>query len=181
MNRFTKKDLFFSLVTGFYTGLIAWRILVFLEKPDFMDFSFAWLIIFVPVIWILGVNLGYFLGRWIGFFNQFGKYAVIGFTNFFVDTAIVNFLIAGSGIASGIWFSIFKTISFIIAVSHSYFWNRVWVFESQGSNRKQEFLKFMTVNIIAAVVNVGTASFVVNGLDPVFGLNHNQWANIGVV
>ena len=39
----------------------------------------------------------------------------------------------------------------------------------------------MTVNIIAAVVNVGTASFVVNGLDPVFGLNHNQWANIGVV
>src|SRR3990167_4749551 len=134
MNRFTKKDLFFSLVTGFYTGLIAWRILVFLEKPDFMDFSFAWLIIFVPVLWILGVNLGYFLGRWIGFFNQFGKYAAIGFTNFVVDTGVVNLLIAFSGIASGFGFSIFKSLSFIVAVTHSYIWNRLWVFSAEGGS-----------------------------------------------
>lgn len=180
MNKFTKKDLIFASITGFYTGLIAWRILVFLEKPDFMGVSFAWLMVLVPGLWILGVNLGYFLGRWLAFFNQFGKYAAIGFTNFVIDTGVVNLLIAFSGIASGVGFSVFKSLSFIVAVTHSYLWNRLWVFESK-EGQKKEFIKFMTVNLIAITVNVGVASFVVNGIDPLFGLDQNQWANIGVV
>ena len=180
MNKFTKKDLLFASVTGFYTGLIAWRILVFLEQPDFADISFIWLVVFVPVLWILGVNLGYFLGRWLGFFNQFGKYAAIGFTNFVIDTGVVNLLIAFSGIASGAGFSVFKSLSFIVAVTHSYLWNRLWVFESK-EGQKKEFIKFMTVNLIAITVNVGVASFVVNGIDPAFGLDQHQWANVGVV
>ena len=178
---FTKKDLFFSVFTGFYSGLIGWLVLVFLGVSSFMGVSLVWLLVIVPVVWIFGVNLGYFLGRWIHFFNQFGKYAAIGFTNFAVDTGVVNFLIASSGIATGFWFSGFKTFSFIIAVTHSYFWNRHWVFESKEAEQKQEFIKFMVVNLVAAAVNVGTASFVVNGLDPAFGLDSNQWANVGVV
>lgn len=177
---FTRKDLFFSVCTGFYTGLIAWRILAFLGEPDFMSISFAWLMIIVPVLWILGVNLGYFLGRWLAFFNQFGKYAAIGFTNFVVDTGVVNLLISFSGIASGVGFSVFKSLSFIVAVTHSYLWNRLWVFESQEGHKK-EFIKFMIVNLVAITVNVGAASFVVNGIDPVLSLDQNQWANVGVV
>ncbi|MDO8496270.1 MAG: GtrA family protein [bacterium] len=180
MNRFTKKDLFFASATGFYTGLIAWRILVFLEKSDFMGISFAWLIVFVPVLWILGVNLGYFLGRWISFFNQFGKYAAIGFTNFVVDTGVVNLLIASSGIASGLGFSVFKSLSFVVAVTHSYLWNRLWVFESK-EGQKKEFIKFMTVNLVAITVNVGVASFVVNYVNPIYGFDPKTWANVGVV
>ncbi len=180
MNKFTKKDLSFASVAGFYTGLIAWRILVFLEKPDFMNISFSWLMVFVPALWILGVNLGYFLGRWISFFNQFGKYAAIGFTNFVVDTGVVNLLIAFSGIASGVGFSVFKSLSFIVAVTHSYLWNRLWVFESK-EGQKKEFIKFMTVNLVAITVNVGVASFVVNYIDPIYGFDPKTWANVGVV
>jgi len=185
---FSKKDLAYSLITGLYTGLIFWRILVFLGKPDFMGFSFAWLVVVVPVLWILGVNLGYFLGKWIPFFNQFGKYAAIGFTNFGVDTGIVNLLISFTGIAAGIGFAVFKSISFLVAVTHSYFWNRHWVFStaSQGTpvaenGQKQEFFKFMAVNLVAILVNVGAASFVVNLIDPLFGMDKNQWANVAVV
>jgi len=147
-----------------------------------MGIPFVWLMVLVPVLWILGVNLGYFLGRWIPFFNQFGKYAAIGFTNFVIDTGVVNLLIAFSGIASGVGFSIFKSLSFIVAVTHSYIWNRLWVFSAEGGSEwKKEFIKFMTVNLVAITVNVGVASFVVNYVDPIYGFDPKTWANVGVV
>lgn len=195
MTNFTRKDLFFSIVTGFYTGLIAWRILVFLEQPSMMGFPLVWLMVVVPVLWILGVNLGYFLGKWFNFFNQFGRFAAIGFTNAAVDFGVLNVLIAWSGIASGILYAVFKTISFLISVTHSYFWNRYWVFSAEGgsspkdrqavsggeSDYKNEFFKFIFVYIIAWAINVGTATGVVSFIDPMFGVNQNIWANIGAV
>lgn len=181
LNKFTKKDLYFSLITGLTTGFIFWQILVFLKAPNFGLPSHTLWVIIVPILWILGVNLGYFLGQWLVFFNQFGKYAAIGFTNAAVDFGVLNLLIALSSVASGLIFTIFKTLSFITAVTHSYFWNRCWAFESKGENKGQEFFKFTVVNIIVALVNVGTASFVVNGVNPLFGLSENVWANVGAV
>ncbi|OGN07380.1 MAG: hypothetical protein A3B86_01360 [Candidatus Yanofskybacteria bacterium RIFCSPHIGHO2_02_FULL_38_22b] len=178
---FTKKDLFSSLITGFYTGLIAWQILMFLGRPSVMGYSFAWLMIVVPVFWILGVNLGYFLGRWINFFNQFGKFAAIGFTNAAVDFGVLNLLIAWSGIATGILYAVFKTISFIVSVTHSYYWNRHWVFGSQSVEKRKEFFEFISVYIVASAINVGTASATVFWVDPMFGLGQNAWANVGAV
>jgi putative flippase GtrA len=180
-NQFTKKDFYFSVVTGFYAGFIGWQVLAFLGRPSFAGFSFAWLMLLIPILWILGVNLGYFLGQWVGFFRQFGRYAVVGFTNFSVDTGIVNLLIGLSGIASGWWFPAFKGISFLVAVTHSYFWNRRWVFESRVEGQKEEFGKFMGVNLVAIAINVGTASLVVNGINPMFGFDANTWANVGVI
>lgn len=181
MAKFTKKDLISTVVTGLYAGFIAWKIFVFLKVPLFYGISFAWMMLVIPLIWIVGVNFGYFLGRWMPFFNQFGRYAVIGFTNFIVDTGIANLLIALTGYAAGWHFSLFKSISFIVAVTHSYLWNSNWVFESRSENRKEEFSKFMLVNFVAIAINVGTASFIASGLDPAFGLDKNQWANVAIV
>lgn len=182
LNKFTKKDLYFSIATGFITGFIAWRILVFLELPEFAGLSYAWLAVLIPVLWILGVNLGYFLGQWLPFFNQFGKFAAVGFTNAAVDFGVLNLLIAYSSVASGGLFSLFKAISFITALLHSYFWNKFWVFEAgESGGGGAEFTKFSTVTVIALLVNVGTASFVVNVVGPLFGLSENIWANVGAV
>ena len=189
---YTKRDLLFSIVTGFYTGFIAWQIFEFLEVPLFRGISFAWLVVFVPVLWILGVNLGYFLGRWFSFFNQFGKFAAIGFTNAAVDFGILNLLIFYFGIAAGVWFSVFKGISFITAAVHSYFWNKYWTFEAGNTPvTRKEFTKFFAVTIFALLVNVGIASFVfqfvghqgiIPGFStPRFGLTSEAWANIGAV
>lgn len=154
-----------------------------------MGISFSWLMIVIPILWILGVNLGYFLGRWFAFFNQFGRFAAIGFTNAAVDFGILNILIAWSGIASGTLFAVFKTISFIIAVTHSYLWNRYWVFSAEGVSSKaltvaqdgSQFFKFISIYIVSTIINVGIASAVVNGVDPFFNLDKNAWANIGSV
>lgn len=181
MSEFSKKDLFFSIITGFITGLIAWRIFIFLNVPE-RFISWPWLTVIVPILWILGVNLGYFLGRWLAFFNQFGKFAAIGFTNAAVDFGILNLLIASTGVANGGWYSVFKGISFLVAMLHSYIWNKYWVFESgESGGGGVEFAKFATVSIIAIIVNVGVASFVVNAIHPLWGVSIKGWANLGAV
>ena len=191
MKNFTKKDLIFSVITGFYTGFIAWRVFEFLNVPVFsrvlgllsldIDISSAWMMVLIPVLWILGVNLGYFLGQWMPFFNQFGKFSAIGFTNFFVYLAILDLFIWKTGIANGIWYSVFVSVAFIVSVIHSYGWNKYWVFSAGGSDSGGQFLKFLVVTVLAGLVNVGVASFVVNFTDPLFGISPEGWANIGGV
>ena len=198
MRRFSKKDLFYSVVTGLYSGAIAWQIFEFLQidifdkllggyvvYPDMvgvnkLHISSAWMMLIIPLVWIIGVNFGYFLGRWMPFFNQFGRFAVIGFTNFIITAGVLNLFIAFSGISIGVWYSIFVAISFIIGVVHSYYWNKVWVFESGTHNGGgTEFTKFISVAVVAGLVNVVVASVLVNFIHPLFGISSEGWANIG--
>ncbi len=194
--KFTKKDFYFSVLTGCITGFVAWRIFEFLGVDIFGSLrvniifhllglpntyvSPVWLMVIVPVLWIIGVNLGYFLGRWLKFFNQFGKFAAIGFTNAAVDFGVLNLLIAGTGISAGAWYPVFKGISFISAVIPSYFWNKYWAFEgSEGTSF--EFAKFVSVAVVSIFINTGTASLVVNYVHPLGGLSPAVWANVGAV
>ena len=182
MNKFTKKDLLFSIITGLITGIIVWRIFDFLKAPSFGLPTHAWFILIVPVLWIIGVNLGYFLGRWIPLFNQFGKFAAIGFTNAAVYFGILNLLIAYTDIAKGLWYSVFIAVAFIVGTVHSYGWNKYWSFDAGETQAGGvEFIKFLSVSVLAGVINVGIASFVVNGIDPMFGMSAKTWANVGGV
>ena len=196
---FSKKDFWLSVITGFYTGFIAWRIFVFLGVPEFYrvtpfcsgidcillthPISWAWLMAVIPVLWILGINLGYFLGRWFKFFTQFGKFSAIGFTNAAVDFGVLNLLIFYSGIAAGVYFSVFKAVSFLAAALHSYFWNKHWAFGSASREpiAWNEFFKFFGITVIAAIINTGSASAVVNIVGPQFELSSEAWANVGAV
>ena len=180
--KFTKRDLLFSVATGLITGFSVWRIFDFLEVPRYAGISYVWLLAVVPVVWILGVNLGFFLGRWLEFFNQFGRFATIGFTNAAVDFGVLNLLIFTTGIAAGIWYPVFKVVSFICAVIPSFFWNKYWAFEAGGTGRgRAEFWKFISVMIMATLINAGAASLVVNFVHPVLGLGTNAWANVSAV
>jgi putative flippase GtrA len=79
-------------------------------------------------------------------------------------------------------FSVFKGISFIIAATHSYFWNKYWVFEAGATKVSgQEFLKFFSVTLIAFFINVAVASVIVNFVGPRFGLTLEAWANVGAI
>lgn len=185
--QFTKKDFYFSIATGLITGFSAWQIFNFLEITKFKDISFVWFLLLIPVLWIWGVNFGYFLGRWFRFFNQFGKFAAIGFTNAAVDFGVLNLLIANTGISGGGRYSVFKAISFMSAIVPSYFWNKHWAFNSsQGdaltsSTGGFEFAKFMSVALVSIFINTGTASLIVNYVDPLGGLNVQIWANVGAI
>ncbi len=191
--KFTEKDFYFSIVTGLITGFSAWRIFEYLAITEFGGYSFAWFLLLVPVLWIIGVNLGYFLGKWLAFFNQFGKFSAIGFTNAAIDFGVLNLLIANTDISSGGWYSVFKAISFLSAIVPSYFWNKYWAFSNQGDALISsgggpaspaggfQFAKFMSIAIVSIFINTGTASLVVNYVHPLAGLSPAVWANIGAV
>ncbi len=177
----TKKDLTFSLVTGLTAGILGWWVLSFSGFQTIHGVSTKFLIVIMPIVWMIGVELGYILGRWFSFFNQFGKFAAVGFTNFTVDAAILDYLIFFTNSNQGFKYTIFKSISFFFGILHSYFWNKYWVFESSGENKGSELGKFILVALASAVVNVATASLVVNFVSPQLGLTANAWANVGSI
>ncbi|HVZ11262.1 MAG TPA: GtrA family protein [Candidatus Paceibacterota bacterium] len=180
--RFTLKDFSFSLITGLITGFIGWRVFEFLKIPHLFDIPWIALIVVVPVLWMFGVMLGYFLARWMPFFAQFGKFAAIGFTNAAVDFGVLNLLISLTGTSSGATYTLFKATSFLCAIIPSYVWNKYWAFNSANSRGGGfEFTKFISVGLISIFVNDGVASAVVNYVHPILNLNPHQWANFGAV
>lgn len=98
-----------------------------------------------------------------------------------LDLGILNLLIHFSGISSGFNYSLFKGTSFFIAVINSYFLNKYWTFRSASGPQSVEFLKFILVNLAGFVINVGSASLVVNYIGVPAGISKELWANIGAL
>lgn len=179
---YTRKDNLFAIGTGVIAGVIGWRLALFLELPTLYGLSFFWLIILFPLLWITVLRISAVLARFNSSIPQFTRFAVIGFTNAFVDFGYLNIFIAFTGIEQGIWFSVFKGSSFIVANISSYLLNKYWVFESGSSmSHGTEYSKFFGVSLIALGVNVLAASIVVNGFDPISGLSPTVWATAGAV
>jgi len=109
--------------------------------------------------------------------RQIIKFVIVGGFNTLLDFAVLNLLIFATGVASGTPFIFFKAVSFLVAVTNSYFWNRRWTFRSD----KPVFIQFLVVSTIGLLLNVGTASFLVNILGPQLGLSEKIWANVGAV
>ncbi len=181
----SKRDLVSALVTGLTTGLIVWRLVAYLKgESSIGGIPLVAAVVVVPLLWLAGVEFGYILGRWVRFFNQFGRYAAIGFTNAAVDFGVFNLLYATAGItlANHALFLTFKATSFIVASLHSYFWNKTWAFEA-GSSRGgfREFITFFGVTLVSLAVNAGTAFLVALAYEPSLGISQPLWANVSLV
>ena len=119
------------------------------------------------------------------------KFILVGILNTLIDLSVLNLLIFISGIASGLGYSVFKGISFIVAVINSYFLNKFWTFKSVGGYNKEnlpaagrEFSQFFAVSLIGFGINVGVASLVVNVIGNPFvlsGISDKIWANVGAI
>ena len=109
--------------------------------------------------------------------RQAVKFVLVGGLNTLIDLGVLNLLIFITGIASGSGYSIFKGISFTVAVINSYFLNKLWTFKGTG----RKFLQFFIVSLIGFGINVGAASFIVNVIGAPVGMPASLWANIGAV
>lgn len=180
MKILSTRDFVSALITGLTTGIIAWRILVFLNVMLPGQIPPVILVPIVPVLWILGVQLGYVLAIAFKPFEQFGRFAAIGFSNAAVDFGVLYLAIAITGYAGGLAYSLLKAISFSVATVHSYFWNKSWAFDASGSNGgATEVARFVSVALASLVVNVAVASAVVALGSS--GVDANAWAGIGAV
>jgi len=173
----TKKDIASILVISEIDAILIYVI----AQNIALKFPYHWLLfIILPAISICGFIFLSFFREKLRILWQFAKFLLIGTLNTFVDLGVLNALIFLSGIASGAYFSLFKTISFVVANINSYFWNKHWTFENEGSKKMpREFGIFLAVSIGGLLINVAVASLVVNTIGPQFGLSSEIWANVG--
>lgn len=119
--------------------------------------------------------------KYLGLY-QFFKFALVGVINTSVDFGVLNLLIFATGHSSGIYYSIFKGLSFTAAVINSYFWNRFWTFKDRKEkDPAAQFGKFILISVVGFGINVGVASLIVNVLGPQFGISPKIWANVGAL
>src|SRR4030042_7015599 len=94
---------------------------------------------------------------------QFIRSALIGFMNFFIDLAVLNALMFASGKSAGVYYTVFKSASFLCAVIFSYFFNKHWAFrDKKKTEQGKQFSQFLFVSVMGLIINVSTASIVVN-------------------
>jgi len=115
------------------------------------------------------------------FIPQFIRFFLVGAINTGIDFAVLNFLIYFTEKSSGVYYPVFKFISFMVAVTNSYFMNKYWTFRSNDTcgMKPGEFLKFLGVYLVGAITNVGVATYVVNYVDAPVGFSPVLWANVG--
>jgi len=110
---------------------------------------------------------------------------MIGFMNFFIDIAVLNFEMFVSGRSTGAYYTAFNAVSFLFAVTFSYFFNKCWAFrDKKKTEQGRQFSQFLSVSVIGMVINVTTASIVVNYISPqitFITLAPKLWGNLGAV
>lgn len=120
---------------------------------------------------------------------QFGKFVLVGIMNTLVDLIVLNVEMAVTGIAIGGGYSIQKAISFLFAVTFSYFINKSWTFQdrSEGGEGKK-MSQFFAVSVVGMIINVSIATIIVTYLQiPINNILHlpfltpKLWGTIGAL
>lgn len=173
-----KIDLVLAAIIGFLDGVFFYFILknVEIKLPFLWSLPFA-----LALLCLAGMYVASVIATKIRIILQVARFFLVGTLNTFIDLVVLNLLIWVSGIASGVFFSVFKAVSFLFATVNSYFWNKFWTFEKREAPRSEEFLKFLVVTAVGLLINVGVASFVVNIIRPQFGLGEKIWATFGAI
>ena len=170
---FTKRDVALSLIAGF---LVAVLFLISAKNLDVtLPFNKYLLPVIFPILALIGLYTLFRISRiWRPVAFQFGKFFIVGGLNTFMDLGILNLLIFLTDITHGIFFSVFKAVSFILTVINSYFWNKLWTFDK----REGSFILFFLVTLGSFLINVSIASFLVNYIGAPDGLSPKLWDNI---
>lgn len=174
-----KSDVIAILIIGEIVAVF----FIFILKNLGYFINYLWaLIVVLPILALIALFILYLLSKKFPALFQFGKFISVGLANTGVDFGVLNILMFVTGISSGIFYSVFKGVSFIVSVTHSFIWNKFWTFRKQETKKiGGEFIRFFVVSLIGAGINIAVASFVVNVIGPQLGLPSMLWANIGAV
>jgi putative flippase GtrA len=95
---------------------------------------------------------------------QLAKFASVGATGYAINLAVYTALLRGAG-----WhYAYAATVSFLVAVTNNYVWNRIWTFRAQRGHVGFQGLRFLVVALVAYGANLGILSvLIVLGSDKV--------------
>lgn len=189
----TPRDYKLGIIAGILIGILLLPILR-AAKPDLYSKVALFVIPLFLAATPIGILIASAIAKKIAIVWQLAKFVLIGGLNTVVDLGVLAFvtflfrsylgisskdLFFGS-IAAITFYSLFKATSFIVANINSYYWNKYWTFE-HGAVKKTatEFTQFFVVSVIGFVINVTIASYVFKAVNPLAGLNSDQWGLMG--
>ncbi len=135
------------------------------------------------IVCMVGVLVGRLLAKYLPIMYNFVKFGEAGGQNWLVDMGIVNLLILLTGVSTGLYFAVFKGISFLVAATNSFFWSKLWVFRgSAKQDQKKEVGKFAAATILGMGINIALAySITLVGPTLYSGIDPKLWANIATI
>jgi putative flippase GtrA len=88
---------------------------------------------------------------------QLAKFATVGASGYVVNLLVYTALLRGAG-----WhYAAAATVSFLVAVTNNYTWNRVWTFRDQRGHVAFQGLRFLVVALVAYAANLGILSLLI--------------------
>ena len=180
LNPFCPTDLISSVVIG---EISAWLILLLANgffPSEIYDKYFGLMLIALPILFpiicVVCLFASFLISKKVILLYQISKFILVGGLNTLLDWGIL-------ALASGIWrnyygvssdrvfmdtslfivryYTLFKGMSFIIAASNSYTWNKFWVFARKRNGRRRKgFLEFFLISLVGLLINGSVASFV---------------------
>lgn len=192
-----RSDVVAVLILGEITSWLILSVVKGFLKPDLYakvsGVLHLGLPILFPVACLIFIFIANIISRKIMVVHEIAKFILVGGLNTLVDWGILSFLILASknaGTASNkvlfevfsvtiVYYSIFKAISFLIATTNSYIWNKFWTFSRKTTETVgREFMQFVVVSVIGFLINVGIASSVFKFIAAPRNFNLDQWGLI---
>jgi putative flippase GtrA len=88
---------------------------------------------------------------------QLAKFCTVGATGYFVNLTVYTLLLLGAGLD----YRLAATVSFLVAVTNNYTWNRLWTFRGQRGHVAYQGMRFLVVSVIAYLGNLAWLTFFV--------------------
>ena len=185
----TKKDIFIGFIIGLVIGVLLIPTLSNINLLSKLQTLLGgsqvaagiFLMAFFSIGAALGVIVAGFIGRSVPVIWQIAKFGLVGVLNTAVNFAVLNILIAATGIDMGNGFAVLTGIAFVVAVTNSFFWNEHWVFAGRQDNQARQFLTFFIVSLVALGGVALIGKFMTQYIAPPASLDSKQWANVAAV
>ena len=118
-----------------------------------------------PICLIIALKLSNFFRP----IYQISKFLAVGALNTSLDLAILSIFTAYAGIEGGIYYSLAKAVSFIVANINSYIWSSFFVFKRSNDSDALAYSKFLLVSLFSLTVNVIVATSILSLLNSLAG------------
>lgn len=171
----TKTDYAIAGLIGFFAGIFAIPVLYNIGNRDpFILLALPWALAVGAVV---GIVITRFFGRRFPFFNQFGKFAVVGVLNTAIDFGTLNLISIVTGVTSGIVVGGVNVPGISLALVNAYLWNKYWVFSHRDNKGiLHDLPTFLLVSIVGVIGNSG---IVILGTSyPVTFVDARTWLNM---
>jgi putative flippase GtrA len=84
--------------------------------------------------------------------RRLARFMVVGGVGFVVDASVLTVLVSFGNM--GLYSS--RAVSFLLAVSVTWYMNRVWTFQTTDNKRhRQEYVRYILVQVVGALINLG--------------------------